>query len=1760
MDSCLWHVPLVVKRGARLRNVNDLVELPDVADARIGARVARCRQTSIEILVESHVRARSWTSLVILLVLTQLSLRAAPPVIDATSASPTSVILNTPTPVLFTARITDPTVLPTGVNLLRTDASGKTLSTVGVMRDDGTNGDVAAGDKTFSLRVTVQGAAVGQIYYRVSAAFKGVIQRTLSAVMPIAVTNAASTPSITVSLTPPANANGWRNTPVTAHFTCTSPGSTVTSCPPDRVIYTEGAGQTVSGTMTDANGGTAAVTSPPFSIDLTAPSITVSVTPSGASGWNTSPVAADFTCADAVSGVSSCPTDREIATEGNGQTVGGTATDLAGNTASVTSATFRIDLTPPSISVSLMPAANGNGWNNSSVTAHFVCNDAGSGVAQCPADRVISSEGAPQPISGVASDVAGHTATTSATVSIDTTPPVVTLSQPTNGTTGTTVFTPSVAVTGTASDALSGIATATCNGSPAVVSAGALSCTASLTPGPNTVEAVVTDRAGNSSTSSQTFTYVRVPMLTITSPSNLSYTNITPTTISGTVDDPTATVTINSIQATVANGSFSLALPLAEGPNIVTATAASAAGAVGTATMTVTLDTTPPRVTVTSPPDQFETIDASLFVSGIVNDIVVGTINAEQAGVTVNGVAANVANRTFVANNVPLTLGTNVIQVVGRDRVGNQGTTQVTVIRRALTAQSRIELVSGSGQDGVIRSLLPAPLVVSLFDGSGAPAANKPVIFKVIQNDGLVASGAAPAATIVATTDSQGRAQAQWTLGGRAGAGGNTVEAYAVGFEGTAIFTATGTQGPAGKIVVDTGNQQFGPIGQRLPKPFIAVVVDDGNNRLAGVSVTFTVSEGGGDIDGQPSLTVVSDPDGRVAATLTLGTQEGNNNNVVSATFPSNQGFPAAFTSSGRAPGDPTKTSIKGVVLDNSNVPIPGVTIRAVQTEVLHANGNAANLVPPVTTDAEGQFTVPNAPVGYVELIVDGSTATPSGTYPTLDYDVVTIAGQVITVGQPIYLLPIKSANSLCVTDTTGGGTLTIPEAPGFSLTFGPGQVTFPGGSKTGCITVTVVNADKVPMSPGFGQQPRFIVTIQPAGASFNPPAPITLPNVDGLKPRAVTEMYSFDHDISSFVAIGTGTVSDDGLVIRSNAGVGVLKAGWHCGGNPNQPGTVALCSVCFFCPGSLGPCMPQGNGTPCGNGGTCQFGQGCVGGSACPAGYSFSDGQCCQGANCDLDPTCPPGQHPDPSGTCVNDEPCPPGYTLTGGQCCRDGICFEPSCPSGQVFDPATGTCQPYVETCAGQPAGQFCNAGGGPTSPGRCNAAGGCEGNSREQCGSSSGCSACVTTPGSGQQCTQCSNGQPSVDGQCEEPLTLTLRWRDQDNPGRAFIREGSETYVSSRFSASVSRSGGRFTWESSNPAVLSISSLETAPSVEVIGHAPGTARLSVEYVLENTTRRFETLVSVTYPTIFVHGMNSSGATWANVINALKSRYQMVDSSLFCDVMDSNVDFCAVDFSSLPLEGSNTSFFLEAPFLRDRVQGVLTATGASKVVLVAHSMGGLASRLLIEDYGMGPRIAKLVTIGTPHLGSETADLPLRLFTTMNSLYEAFGASTGLPVPTSSSVNSLRPASAELQALNSSPRLDRLVAAPTEYVSIVSQSVGASSLGVVAWNAMAFACEVSGVTAPAQPLLALLTQLFANSQECEFVRNNYSKYLDFFFRSDWLVTADSQDIGNVPGVGLGRRRFDTANEPHFQVPGFFVGEAGLVDVFIRNLGLPQSQ
>jgi triacylglycerol lipase len=58
--------------------------------------------------------------------------------------------------------------------------------------------------------------------------------------------------------------------------------------------------------------------------------------------------------------------------------------------------------------------------------------------------------------------------------------------------------------------------------------------------------------------------------------------------------------------------------------------------------------------------------------------------------------------------------------------------------------------------------------------------------------------------------------------------------------------------------------------------------------------------------------------------------------------------------------------------------------------------------------------------------------------------------------------------------------------------------------------------------------------------------------------------------------------------------------------------------------------------------------------------------------------------------------------------------------------------------------------------------------------------------------------------------------------------------------------------------------------------------------------------------------------------------------------------------------------------------VDHVLAETDAAKIVLVAHSQGGLDARYLISTRGYGDRVALLATIATPHRGTRVADAVL--------------------------------------------------------------------------------------------------------------------------------------------------------------------------------------
>ena len=752
----------------------------------------------------------------------------------------------------------------------------------------------------------------------------------------------------------------------------------------------------------------------------------------------------------------------------------------------------------------------------------------------------------------VATDSLGDVAFANVVVTLDTEPPRLSLSAPRAG---QLVNGASVRVVGEASDnhALDQVSV---DGMPVQVTGGLFTAdVALLQDGLTTIHVEALDLAGNSTTVARDVVRFSLPAVDITAPADLSFVAATTVDVAGTVSADVSTVTVNGVAARVHQGTFSAQdVPLIEGGNILTATATDSQGHVATATIHVVRDLTPPRVAIYRPVDGATVYDGTVSVSGLIHDVVPGTVNASEATVNVNGIPAQVVNRSFLAQDVPLAPGDNELSATAVDAAGNLRESSVSVTYETAPA-ARVRIVAGNLQSGVIGTPLPQPLVVELLDAAGQPVAGKPVFFRLAGNDGALDGGRRQLAVV---SGAAGRAQCHFTLGGRAGVANQVVEASAADFAGPAVFTASALPGAPELIVVDSGGLQVGVAGRRVPRPLIAAVVDSGHNRLEAVPVLFEVVKGQGTFaDGSQSTVQATDSDGRAIVTFILDPEEGVANNVVAARLQDSEGgLAATFVASGRAAGDPAATSISGVVLDNTSVPIEGVTARIKDTALT------------AVTDAEGQFRIDAAPVGSVKLIIDGSTADRPGSWPHLDFDLVTIPGRDNTVNMPIYLLPLDLGSGLYV-DETDGGTLTLPDVPGFALDIAPGSVTFPGGGRSGLLSVTVVHSDRVPMVPNFGQQPRLIVTIQPAGARFEQPARMTLPNVEGLAPGEVTEMYSFDHDLGHFVSIGPATVSDDGMVLRSDPGVGIVKAGWHCGGNPSEAGTPHACPQCQVCDGS---------------------------------------------------------------------------------------------------------------------------------------------------------------------------------------------------------------------------------------------------------------------------------------------------------------------------------------------------------------------------------------------------------------------------------------------------------------------------------------------------------------------------------------------------------------------------------------------------------------
>ncbi|CAM0602205.1 phage head closure protein [Acinetobacter baumannii] len=372
----------------------------------------------------------------------------------------------------------------------------------------------------------------------------------------------------------------------------------------------------------------------------------------------------------------------------DGDTVTATATDPAGNTSLPGTGTVSADITAPVVALDDVltndstPALTGT---VNDPTATVVVNvdgvdypavNNGDGTWTLADNTLPALTDGPHTITVTATDAAGNVGNDTAVVTIDTVAPNAPVLDPINATDPVSgQAEPGSTVTVTYPDGTTATVVAGPDGSWSVPNPG------NLVDG-DTVTATATDPAGNTSLpgTGTVSADITAPVVALDD----VLTNDSTPALTGTVNDPTATVVVNvdGVDYPAVNngdGTWTLAdntLPtLADGPHTITVTATDAAGNVGNDTAVVTIDTSLPVVSL----DDLTTNDTTPALTGAIDDPTATVV------VNVDGIDYPATNNgdgtwTLADNTLPALIdGPHTVAVTATDPAGNTATDTATL-------------------------------------------------------------------------------------------------------------------------------------------------------------------------------------------------------------------------------------------------------------------------------------------------------------------------------------------------------------------------------------------------------------------------------------------------------------------------------------------------------------------------------------------------------------------------------------------------------------------------------------------------------------------------------------------------------------------------------------------------------------------------------------------------------------------------------------------------------------------------------------------------------------------------------------------------------------------------------------------------------------------------------------------------------------------------------------------------------------------------
>lgn len=118
-----------------------------------------------------------------------------------------------------------------------------------------------------------------------------------------------------------------------------------------------------------------------------------------------------------------------------------------------------------------------------------------------------------------------------------------------------------------------------------------------------------------------------------------------------------------------------------------------------------------------------------------------------------------------------------------------------------------------------------------------------------------------------------------------------------------------------------------------------------------------------------------------------------------------------------------------------------------------------------------------------------------------------------------------------------------------------------------------------------------------------------------------------------------------------------------------------------------------------------------------------------------------------------------------------------------------------------------------------------------------------------------------------------------------------------------------------------------------------------------------------------VFVHGLHGKAQNWwgPTVYNGTNDMYNLAYLSGY------RTAFVSLDDE---VDGPASSMWANGSTLNKQLDVILRHFGVSSVNVIAHSKGGVDTNSAIVHYGASSKIQKLVTLGSPHHGSQLADL----------------------------------------------------------------------------------------------------------------------------------------------------------------------------------------